>query len=72
MSRIAAGVLIAVVVLALNGMALRPSLAEEAATPAKVAAGRATDAPIVVKTPEGSRVLALVMALRALQAEAKR
>jgi hypothetical protein len=72
MSRIASGLLIAAAALAMTGLPVRPTLAAEA-TPltAKVLPGRAGEGPQVLETREGSRVLALIVALKALQVQAR-
>jgi hypothetical protein len=64
MNRIAAGVLIVVAILAINGIFLRDSFAGELPKPA---IERAPDARDLGEIREGSRILALLVALQALR-----
>ena len=69
MSRIVSAVLIVAAILAMNTLFLRDAIAEQAAiTMPKVVAGRPGE-PSVIETRGGTRVMALVVALRAMQGQ---
>ena len=67
MSRLLSAALIVVAIVAMNSLFLREAAAEQATLSApKVVAGRTLE-PQVTETRGGTRVLALVVALRAVQ-----
>lgn len=69
MSRIASAMLIVAAIVAMNTLFLRDAMAEQATiTVPKVVVSR-TGEPVVTETRGGTRVLALVTALRAVQAQ---
>lgn len=66
MGRIAAGLIVAIAVLTMNGVFTRDAFAAEAPT-GKVVIERAGDTRETVETRRGSRILALLVALEALR-----
>jgi len=66
MDRIGAGILVVVAIMAMNGLAIREAVAADP-RPNKVVSERAGDTREIVETTRGSRILALLVALEALQ-----